>query len=125
MLLIESIKHLPKNSVHKLLFDNNISHRVLLKIADIFPHSLHVMLKNLDESTDLEVWKYAKLNDLAIVTKDSDFNDLAIYRGIPPKIIWIKLGNCKVDAIAILLRENYESIVEFLDDDESAILEIS
>lgn len=125
MLPIESIKHLLQNSVHKLLFDNNISHRVLLKIADIFPHSLHVMLKNLDESTDLEVWKYAKLNDLAIVTKDSDFNDLAIYRGIPPKIIWIKLGNCKVDAIAILLRENHESIVEFLDDDESAILEIS
>jgi len=110
--------------VHKLLFDNNISHRVLPKIVDIFPNSLHVMLKNLDESTDLEVWKYARLNGLAIVTKDSDFNDLAIYRGIPPKIIWIKPGNCKVDAIATLLRENYESIVEFLDDEVSAILEI-
>ncbi|WP_363914219.1 DUF5615 family PIN-like protein [Sulfurospirillum sp. SCADC] len=53
---IESIKRLRQNSVHKLLFDNNISHRVLSKIADIFPNSLHVMLKNLDESTDLEVY---------------------------------------------------------------------
>lgn len=121
---IESIKRLRQNSVHKLLFDNNISHRVLPKIADIFPNSLHVMLKNLDESTDLEVWRYAKIHGFAIVTKDSDFNDLAIYRGIPPKIIWIKLGNCKVDAIATVLRENYESIVEFLEDDVSAILEI-
>lgn len=82
------------------------------------------MLKNLDESTDLEVWRYAKIHDFAIVTKDSDFNDLAIYRGIPPKIIWIKLGNCKVDAIAAVLQENYESIIEFLNDDVSAILEI-
>ena len=113
MLPIENTKRSRQNSVHKLLFDNNISHRVLPKITDIFPNSLHVMLKNLDESTDLEVWRYAKLNGLAIVTKDSDFNDLAIYRGIPPKIIWIKLGNCKVDTIATLLRENYESIVEF------------
>ncbi|MDD2383948.1 MAG: DUF5615 family PIN-like protein [Sulfurospirillaceae bacterium] len=96
----------------------------MAKITDIFPNSLHVMLKNLDESTDLEVWRYAKIHALAIVTKDSDFNDLAIYRGIPPKIIWIKLGNCKVDAIASLLRDNYESIIEFLDDDVSAILEI-
>lgn len=124
MPLIENTKRLQQNSVHKLLFDNNISHRVLSKIADIFPNSLHVMLKDLDESTDLEVWRYAKLHGFAIVTKDSDFNDLAIYRGIPPKIIWIKLGNCKVDAIALLLRENYESIIEFLDDDVSAILEI-
>ncbi len=124
MPLIENTKRLQQNSVHKLLFDNNISHRVLSKIADIFPNSLHVMLKNLDESTDLEVWRYAKLHGFAIVTKDSDFNDLAIYRGIPPKIIWIKLGNCKVEAIAKLLRDNYESIIEFLDDDMSAILEI-
>ncbi len=124
MPLIENTKRLQQNSGHKLLFDNNISHRVLSKIADIFPNSLHVMLKNLDESTDLEVWRYAKLHGFAIVTKDSDFNDLAIYRGIPPKIIWIKLGNCKVEAIAKLLRDNYESIIEFLDDDMSAILEI-
>lgn len=107
-----------------LLFDNNISHRVLSKIADIFPNSLHVMLKNLDESTDLEVWRYARQNALAIVTKDSDFNDLAICRGVPPKIIWIKLGNCKVDDIAYLIRNNRASIIEFLDDKDSAILEI-
>jgi len=59
------------------------------------------MLENLDESTDLEVWKYARKNHMAIVTKDSDFNDLVIYRGVPPKIIWIKLGNCKIAFIGL------------------------
>jgi len=67
--------------VHKLLFDNNISHRVVSKITDIFPNSSHVMLKSLDESTDLEVWRHARKNGYTIVTKDSDFNELAISRG--------------------------------------------
>ena len=79
MLPIESIKHWQQNSVHKLLFDNNISHRVLPKIVDIFPNSLHVMLKNLDESTDLEVWKYAKLNGLAIIFSTLNILDLLVW----------------------------------------------
>jgi len=110
--------------VHKLLFDNNISHRVLSKISDIFPDSSHAMLENLDESTDLEVWKFARKNQMAIVTKDSDFNDLAIYRGVPPKIIWVRLGNCKVDEIVKLIVANNLTILEFLNDKNSAILEV-
>jgi predicted nuclease of predicted toxin-antitoxin system len=97
---------------------------VVSKIADIFPNVSHVMLKHLDESTDLEVWRYARQNGFAIVTKDSDFNELAISRGSPPKIIWIKLGNCKVNDIAHLLRDNKQSIIEFLENELSVILEI-
>jgi len=110
--------------VHKLLFDNNISHRVLPRIADIFSDTTHVMLENLDESSDEKVWYFARTNNYTIVTKDSDFNDLAIYKGTPPKIIWIKLGNCKVIDIENILRKNVDAIKIFLDESNSAILEI-
>jgi len=110
--------------VHKLLFDNNISHRVLPRIADIFSDTTHVMLENLDESSDEKVWYFARTNNYAIVTKDSDFNDLAIYKGTPPKIIWIKLGNCKVIDIENILRKNVDAIKIFLDEPNSAILEM-
>ena len=110
--------------MHKLLFDNNISHRVIPRIADIFPTANHVMLENLDESSDEKVWFFARKNDYTIVTKDSDFNDLAIYKGTPPKIIWIKLGNCKVAEIENILRQNEKEIKEFLDESNSTILEI-
>lgn len=82
--------------MHKLLFDNNVSHRILPRIANIFPASKHVVLVNLDESSDLEVWKFGKSNQFTIVTKDSDFNDLVILKGVPPKVIWLKMGNCIV-----------------------------
>ena len=110
--------------MHKLLFDNNISHRVIARISDIFPNANHVMLESLDESTDREVWRFARQNDYTIVTKDSDFNDLAIYHGSPPKIIWIKVGNCKVAQIAKILQDNSDVIKSFLDNSVSTILQI-
>ncbi len=110
--------------MHKLLFDNNISHRVLPRIANIFADSTHVMLEKLDEASDLEVWEFAKANNYTIVTKDSDFNDLVIFKGIPPKVIWLKIGNCKVVEIEKILKEYEQTIKVFLDEEESAILEI-
>ena len=110
--------------MHKLLFDNNISHRVIARISDIFPNANHVMLESLDESTDKEVWRFARANGYTIVSKDSDFNDLAIYHGSPPKIIWIKIGNCKVAQIEKILRDNSDVIQIFLNNSNSTILEI-
>ena len=110
--------------MHKLLFDNNISHRVIARISDVFPDANHVMLENLDEVSDTKVWMFARSHNYTIVTKDSDFNDMAIHKGIPPKIIWLKLGNCKVSEIENILRENEEAIKEFLGESIGAILEI-
>jgi len=110
--------------VHKLLFDNNIFHRVIARIEDVFPNANHVMLENLDEVSDEKVWFFARSHDYTIVTKDSDFNDLAIFRGVPPKIIWLKIGNCKVAHIEKILRDNYKAIRLFLDEPNSSILEI-
>jgi len=82
------------------------------------------MLENLDEATDIRVWRFARQNGYTIVTKDSDFNDLAIYQGSPPKVIWLKIGNCKVAKIAQILIDNREIIKTFLDNPDSSILEI-
>ncbi len=110
--------------MHKLLFDNNISHRILPRIAKLFVDSTHVMIEGLDEASDLEVWEYAKTNNYTIVTKDSDFNDLVIFKRIPPKVIWLKIGNCKVIEIEQILKEYEQTIKVFLNEKESAILEI-
>ena len=107
-----------------LLFDNNISHRIVQRIEDIFPGSTHVMTENLDESSDMEVWTFAKRNRFTIVSKDSDFNDLSIFYGHPPKVVWIKIGNCRVSEIEALLRSHYDTIKRFLSDPEAAILEL-
>ncbi len=82
------------------------------------------MLENLDEASDIDVWNFAEAKGYTIVTKDSDFNDLAIFKGTPPKIIWLKIGNCRVVDIEKILKKNEGIIKIFLDEKDSAILEI-
>ncbi|MGI0480671.1 DUF5615 family PIN-like protein [Geminocystis sp. CENA526] len=97
----------------KLLFDHNLSPRLVKSLEDIYPNSNHLYLLGLDTKSDEFIWTFAKNQDYIIVTKDSDFNELSIIKGFPPKIIWIRLGNCSTKTIDSLLRENYSMISIF------------
>jgi len=108
----------------KLLFDQNISFRILRQIIVNFPESIHVKSVNLIDSDDFTIWKYAKRNSFTIVTQDSDFNDFAIAKGFPPKIIWLKTGNMSTNSFADLLIELKNEILEFIDNSEYGIFEI-
>ena len=83
----------------KLLFDHNLSPRLVSLLVDIYPDSNHLYLLVLDQESDYYVWEIAKIQDYIIVTKDSDFNELLILKGFPPKVIWIRLGNCSTKTI--------------------------
>jgi len=106
----------------KLLFDQNLSPKLVESLTDIFPNSTHVYLKGLDRATDDEVWKWAQEHGFTIVTKDADFNELSILRGFPPKIIWIKAGNCTTAQIERLIRTHYETILQVQEDSNTGIL---
>jgi predicted nuclease of predicted toxin-antitoxin system len=99
----------------KLLFDQNISFRIVKLITDVFPFASQVRLLGLENADDIEIWEYAKLNNYAVVTFDTDFYDLSLIKGAPPKIIWLRLGNTSTKDIAKCVTENYELINEFMD----------
>jgi len=71
-----------------------------------------------NDCDDPDIWKYAKERDFAIVTFDSDFFDISIINGHPPKIIWIRTGNLTTTEIARLIINNKETITAFLDTDD-------
>jgi len=101
----------------RLLFDQNISYRLIKKISDIFPKSKQVKELGLENATDLEIFNYAKINNYSIVTFDSDFCDLNIISGFPPKIIWIRTGNTTTKNLEIIIRQKSEIINSFLTED--------
>jgi predicted nuclease of predicted toxin-antitoxin system len=74
----------------KLLFDENLSHRLVPRLLDLFPGSTHVSSHGLLQMADVAIWEFAKSEGYAIVTADSDFHELAIDRGQPPKVIWLR-----------------------------------
>ena len=97
----------------KLLFDQNLSPRLASSLADLFAGSVHVQSVALDAATDAVVWNYAGTNGFTIVSKDSDFSDLATLKGPPPKVIAITLGNCSTAQIESLLRMRAAALIEF------------
>jgi predicted nuclease of predicted toxin-antitoxin system len=78
----------------KLLFDENLSPKLPRLVADLFPGSLHVRECGLLGRPDEEIWDYARANDFTLVSKDSDFQQRSLLYGHPPKLVWLRLGNC-------------------------------
>lgn len=108
----------------KLLFDHNLSPDLVNRLADLFPESSHVFLLNLHEEEDLVVWDYAREREFIVVSKDADFSELSVLRGFPPKLLWLRIGNCGTEDIESLIRANYAYIVQMIDDDERGILSL-
>lgn len=97
----------------KLLFDQNVSLRLARLLADIYPDSLHIREVGLRDADDTEIWDYAKINGFTIVSKDSDFQQRSLLYGHPPKFIWLRVGNCPVQVIEVLLRKHSVTIHMF------------
>jgi predicted nuclease of predicted toxin-antitoxin system len=107
-----------------LLFDQNLSHRLVMLLAGSYPGSVHVRDVGLARSRDEEVWTYAAHNAPAIVSKDADFAMFSAVRGHPPKVIWIRRGNCTTDVIASMLRAQQAHLNAFLHDSASDCLQL-
>lgn len=108
----------------KLLFDQNISHKILKVLSEDFTGSSCVKKENLLNSSDRTIWEFGKNNNYIIVTQDSDFNDLNSLYGFPPKIIWIRTGNLKTDELANILKLHFTDILAFVNNPNYGCFEI-
>jgi predicted nuclease of predicted toxin-antitoxin system len=105
-----------------LLFDQNLSDRLVRQLATAFPGPAHVKTLGLAEVEDLVIWARAAQDGYAIVTKHADFHFRALLKGHPPKLIYICLGNCSTEQIANLLLANESVIKTFLADPIESLL---
>jgi len=108
----------------KLLFDQNISFRILRLLPDSFANCQHVRSVGLNDRNDLEIWKFAKQNGFTIVTFDSDFFDIATLRGFPPKVVWLRTGNLNTVETAECIILNFLKITSFINNPDQYCFEI-
>ena len=69
-------------------------------------------------------WQLARERDGVLVTKDEDSHRLSVLPGAPPKVVWVRIGNCATQDVARLLRRYEPEIRRFVDQGEIALLEI-
>jgi predicted nuclease of predicted toxin-antitoxin system len=106
----------------KLLFDHNLPPRLVSRLGDLFPQSQHVFALGLDRASDWEIRDFARQNGYCIVTKDADFSDLCVLLGFPPKIVWLRRGNCSAKAAENILRQHQTDIDGLEMDDVNGVL---
>ncbi len=107
----------------KLLLDENLSRRLVPFLQQAYPGTSQVALLGLESYSDGDIWQYARQHGYVIVTKDADFQELAVLLGAPPKVVWLKTGNqSRADTLRILL-DNCEAIENALLGAEQACIE--
>ncbi len=109
----------------KLLFDQNLARVLVRRLTAEYPESAHVVEVGLATATDGAIWEFARNNDYVIVSKDSDFRQLAFLLGPPPRAVWVRIGNVSTSVIEDLLRRSVESLQRFADSEEESLLILS
>jgi predicted nuclease of predicted toxin-antitoxin system len=108
----------------KLLFDQNLSPRLVQRLSDLYPGSVHVFNIGLDRASDRVLWDYARERGFTLVTQDADFSEMSEALGFPPKVIWIRRGNCSTGQIESILRQYLDAIASLELDSTAGILTV-
>lgn len=106
----------------RLLFDENLSYRLVNALDDLYPGSVHVRDLDLLGASDNDLWKLAAESGYIIVSKDTDFFQRSIAYGGPPLTIWLRVGNASTATIEAVLRASHLLIRRFSEDAEAALL---
>jgi len=90
------------------LIDANLPKYISIWNSDDYLH-----VADFDESlSDTEVWNLAKEKNLIIVTKDSDFYFRILLNEPPPKVIYLRLGNMRINKLVSFLNANWDTIIK-------------
>ncbi len=104
----------------KLLFDANLSPSLIRRLANDYPGSDHVL--NHDLPDDRAIWDFAAAADFVVVSKDTDFFNLSMVFGAPPKVVWLRIGNAGTAAVAGLLLRERSALEALIADYDAALL---
>lgn len=108
----------------KLLLDQNLSRKLVPVLEARFPDTSHVLLLGLDKSSDSEIRDYAQQHGFTLATKNTDMVDLCVFRGAPPKVLWLRLGNCSTTQIREVFERDADRIRMFIADDSRVVLSL-
>ncbi len=108
----------------KLLLDQNLSSKLIRSLEEQHPGTSHVRLLGLDKADDSDIWHYARYHGFTLATKNTDMVDLCVLRGAPPKVLWLRIGNCTTSDVFDTFVRNRDRIEHFEHDQASIALSL-
>ena len=109
----------------RLLFDENLSPALPRLLANVFPDSAHLRDRGLLGQPDNVIWEHAREHGFTLVSKDVDFERRSQLYGGPPRLIWLRIGNCSREQLLALIVANVDVIRGLEESMDEAILILS
>jgi predicted nuclease of predicted toxin-antitoxin system len=83
----------------KFLIDNQLPAALALYLKKRGFDCQHVLDAGLDQASDAEICRYASTQERIIISKDEDFFYLASQPRGQIRLLWVRLGNCRKQAL--------------------------
>ena len=83
----------------KVLVDNQLPAALARWLAARGLDACHVSDVGLEDASDQCIWNYAIAEGRVLVSKDEDFLHLATRSEVAAPLIWVRLGNCRKQAL--------------------------
>ena len=107
----------------RILLDQNLSPKLIRKLADVLPGLESVYDHDLVDASDPFIFDWArKMEFSAVISTDRDFVYLSERLGAPPKVIRIERCEFPARVIEQLLRHEALRIHAFLESDRAVLL---
>lgn len=108
----------------RLLFDQNLSHKLCSQLLPVFDGSAHLRDFGLAGADDGAVCALAHARRFTLVSFDKDFVEIVERRGPPPKLVWLRCRNQPTRIIAGLLNDSAVKLLLFEQDRTASRLEL-
>lgn len=69
----------------------------------------------MSQAQDLDIWRYAVAHDIVVISKDQDFYFIATSPGADGRLVWVRVGNCRKQALLGTFRVRLPQIKEAFD----------
>ena len=79
-------------------------------LASLGEEAIHVLDVGLLDASDSAIWDFALKDDWIIITKDDDFQFRASVTAQPPKIIWVRVGNCSKQRLIEIFKVHWDAL---------------
>lgn len=92
----------------KYLIDNNLPYYFGFWNTPEYIHQFDIG----DDWKDSQIWEFARMHSLTIITKDSDFSNRVLFHNPPPKVIHIRFGNIRMSEFHDIIANVWEEVIE-------------
>jgi predicted nuclease of predicted toxin-antitoxin system len=105
----------------KVLVDNELPPALARLLSELDLDCHHVQELGMDSWTDRQIWRHAVAEGFVLVSKDSDFVDLAKSSDDQVSVVWVRFGNCRTKELLASFRTLWPEITKRIEAGETVI----